>query len=73
MDAAVAGATDNADNLAEVTLNANKTVHGRHRVRRGQGCTGGVLAGDPETRHRRAYANGDVIKVPVSLALTNPA
>ncbi|MCB1610482.1 MAG: hypothetical protein KDI60_01675 [Xanthomonadales bacterium] len=74
VDAAVAGATDNADNLAEVTLNANKTVHGFAIVSAAaKGATTGVLLAIQKLATGRAYANGDVIKVPVSLALTNPA
>ncbi len=70
--AASSGATDNSGNVAKFTLNAEKTVRLFALVSSaGKGASTGVLLAIQRLPSPRTYGPGDVVKVPVSLVLTN--
>lgn len=72
--AAAGGASDNTGNLAQFTLSAAKTVRGFAVVSSaGKGANTGKLLAYQRLATPRTYASGDVVKVPVSLILSNPA
>lgn len=71
--AAASGATDNKGNLAQFTLNAAKTVRGFAIISSaGKGAATGKLLAYQKLAVPRAYGVGDVVKVPVSLTMSNP-
>lgn len=72
--AAASGSSNNAGNLAQFTLNAAKTVRGFAIVSAsGKGATTGVLLAIQKLTTPRDYLSGDIVKVPVTLSLSNAA
>lgn len=72
--AASGGLTDNTGNLAEVTLNAAKTVRGFGIVSSaGKGSTTGILLAYQKLTTPVAYPSGTVVKIPITLSVENEA
>lgn len=68
------GGVNNQGNLAQVTLNAAKTVRGFAIVSSaGKGTSTGTLLAVQRLDSARAYNSGDVVKIPATLLLANVA
>lgn len=71
--AAVGGTTSNAGQVAQFTLSAPKTVRSfAVLTSAGKGTGIGKLLCVQRLPSPRAYAAGDVVKVPISLNISNP-
>lgn len=71
--AAEGGGTSNEGQLVQFTLSATKTVRGFAIVSSaGKGATTGKLLCVQRLPSPRTYAAGDVVKVPISLTISNP-
>ena len=72
--AAVGGATNNDGSITTFTMSAAKTVRLFALLSgAGKGSAAGVLLAIQRLASPRSYSAGDVVKVPVSLTLKNPA
>ena len=68
------GGVNNQGNIAQVTLNAAKTVRGFAIVSSaGKGTSTGTLLAVQRLDSARAYNSGDVVKIPATLLLANVA
>ena len=70
--AAAGGATDNDGNVAQFTLTATKTIRGFALLSAAaKGSTTGKLLAFQKLSSPRTYGAADVVKVPISLTLSN--
>lgn len=74
VSAPTGGGVNNQGNIAQVTLNAAKTVRGFAIVSSaGKGTSTGTLLAVQRLDSARAYNSGDVVKIPATLLLSNVA